>query len=282
MNTRHTQAEKAQQFMKLHHTGKLLILPNIWDVLGAKLLEDVGYQAIATASAPVAFTNGYEDGEKIPLDRVIENLHRITNSVNLPVTADIECAYADEGKLLEKNIQRILETGIAGLNFEDSDKTTGDLIDISKQCNRIKTIRKIADEMEIPLFINARTDVLFYSHFFSTPEEQQAELLRRGQAYKDAGADCYFPVALKDADMIGKIVSTIKIPVNIIALPGIPGFDILEKLGVSRVSLGPSFLKIAIQSMRTLALSLLKKEGLPSITENEITTDYIKSLIKSV
>lgn len=275
-----TQSEKAQQLRLLHHAGNLLILPNIWDVLGAKLLESIGYPAVATASASVALTNGYPDGEIIPFNDVIKNLKRISTGVNVPVTADIEGAYASENKLLEPNIRLLIETGIAGINFEDTNHTSHTLNELPLQCNRIKTIRKTADAMGVPLFINARTDVLFHNEQFPTPETKQAELIRRGLAYKEAGADCFFPVMLKSEEAIAGLTSALQMPVNIIAVPGIPELKKLEQLGVARLSLGPSFLRIAIKAMKTLATDLKEKNGLKTIVENEITTDYLKSLIK--
>ncbi len=274
-----TQADKAHQLLQLHHSNKLLILPNIWDVLGAKLLENIGYPAVATASASVAFSNGYPDGEKIPFDRVIKNLTQIASSVNLPVTADIESGYANDVEQLENNIRQLIKTGVVGLNFEDTDKSSGKINDISTQCYRIEAIRRVSDEMKVPLFINARTDVLLHNKQFPTSELQQAELLKRGLAYKAAGANCYFPIALKNETSMHEIVTTLKMPLNILTIPGIPGFETLKKIGVSRVSLGPSFLKIAIKAMKALAMDLQNEKGFAAIMENEITTDYLKSLI---
>jgi 2-methylisocitrate lyase-like PEP mutase family enzyme len=277
-----TQNNKALQFKELHHSGKLLMLPNIWDALGARLIESIGYPAIATASASVALTNGFDDGEKIPFSYVLKNLSQITSSVSLPVTADIECAYANNDNELEQNIKLLLQTGIVGINIEDTDKISGKINSISSQCNRIKKIRNIANEMNVDLFINARTDVLIHSNLFSTPEIQQQELINRGNAYKDAGADCFFPIALKNEESIKDLVKSIQMPVNILTIPGIPSLEILEKIGVARVSLGPSFLKIAIQAMKNLATDLQSKNGLSTIIENEVTTDYLKSLINTI
>src|SRR5689334_6204097 len=103
-----TQQEKAKQFHKLHHSGRLLILPNIWDCLGANLLESLHYSAIATASASVAFVNGYDDGQNISFDTVLEILKKIVNSVSIPVSADIESGFAESDPQLKENIKQIL------------------------------------------------------------------------------------------------------------------------------------------------------------------------------
>lgn len=280
INPQKSQIEKANDFKQLHLSGKPLILPNVWDVLGARLLESIGYKAIATASASVAFSNGYLDGENIPFQTVLENLKKISANVNLPVTADIECAYANNENELKENIRLIINTGVVGINFEDTDKQKLQLNDIAYQCKQIKIIRSIANEMGINLFINARTDVMLHPSLYSNEDAQQKELIKRGQEYINAGADCFFPVALKNETVITQLVTSIKAPINLLAIPGIPTFNVIEKLGVARISLGPGFLKAAIQSMKNLAEELLQQNGYDKIMENTITTDYLKTLIK--
>lgn len=277
-----TQKEKAIAFYKLHHNGKLLVLPNIWDSLGALLLESLGYPAIATASAAIAFSNGYDDGEKIPFEDVLVNLKKLTASVDIPVTADIENGYADTDIQLYKNVKLLIETGIVGINIEDTDSKTKLFYPIEIQCNRIRTIRKVAEEMGIPVFINARTDVFLHEKIFSTPGQIFDEIVTRGLAYKKAGADCFFPIAMRQKEDIQNLITKLQMPVNILTIPGIPDLHTLNEMGVARVSLGPSFLKIAVKTMKNLAFELKNYEGLSAIIENEITTDYLKNLVKKI
>ncbi|HEV8286714.1 MAG TPA: isocitrate lyase/phosphoenolpyruvate mutase family protein [Chitinophagaceae bacterium] len=267
-----SQKQKAERFRELHHSGKMMILANIWDPLGAMLMESLEYPAIATASASVAYSNGYNDGENIPFEDVLSLLKKITNSVDLPVTADIESGYADNDAQLQENMTRLIGSGIVGINFEDTNKKTKTLESIESQCNRIKLIRKCADEMGLPLFINARTDVYLRGGTFD-------ELIKRGFAYKEAGADGFFPILLKQEDEIKELITQLKLPINIITFPDIPDLKTLSNLGVARVSLGPSLLKIAIRAMKELAEQLKNHEGLSSITDNEITSDYLKILV---
>lgn len=273
------QQEKSKQFYKLHHSGKLLLLPNIWDPLGGMLLESLGYPAIATASASVAFTNGYDDGEYIPFNDLLVLLKRIVNSLNIPVSADIESGYAGNDDHLNENIRKLLETGIVGINIEDTDKKTNSLLPTEIQCKKISLIRKVSEEMGIYLFINARTDIYIRGNDFATSESSFEETLKRGAAYKAAGADCFFPIAMKEADDIKKAVEFLKMPVNISLIPGAPKLNTLSEMGVARVSLGPSLLKIAIKAMQNIALKLQRQEGETEITENEITTVYLKNLV---
>ena len=273
------QQEKAKQFYNLHHSGKLLILPNIWDCLGANLLESLHYPAIATASASVAFTNGYDDGQRISFDSVLALLKKIVSSVSIPVSADIESGFAESDLQLEENTKQLLATGIVGINIEDTDKKTNSILPVETQCEKIKLIKKVSQEVGVPLFINARADVYLRGKDFDTPESKFEEALKRGRAYKAAGADCFYPIAMTRQEDIKRMVKQLQMPVNVITIPGIPELNVLNEIGVARVSLGPSFLKIAIKAMKNLALKLQNLEGLSDITENEITSAYVKDLV---
>jgi 2-methylisocitrate lyase-like PEP mutase family enzyme len=273
------QQEKAKQFYNLHHSGKLLILPNIWDCLGANLLESLKYPAIATASASVAFTNGYDDGQRISFKTVLDTLKKITGSVSIPVSADIESGFAENDGQLEENIKQLLATGIVGINIEDTDKETNSILPGEVQCKKIKLIKKVSEEMGLSLFVNARADVYLRGKNFDTPESKFEEALKRGRAYKAAGADCFYPIGMTRQEDIKRMINELQMPVNIITIPGIPELRVLSDMGVARVSLGPSFLKIAIKAMKNLAVKLQNFEGLSDITENEITSGYVKDLV---
>lgn len=115
-----TQIKKAEKFLALHHAPKLLVLPNIWDPLGACLLEGLGYPAVATASAAVAYSLGYDDGQKIQFLAMLHAIERIAASVTVPMTADIERGYAEQPHEIAGNIRQVLHVGAVGINFEDS------------------------------------------------------------------------------------------------------------------------------------------------------------------
>ncbi len=278
MTTENLQSEKEKQFHQLHHNKELLILPNIWNPLGARLLEETGYKAVATASASIAFANGYQDGENIPFDELIFILKNIVKCVKIPVTADVESGYAQNNNLLKENIKKLIDTGIAGINFEDSHHDEEKLFSKEEQSEKISIIKKAALENGSNLFINARTDVFLKGNHLSK-EEKLAEAIERGKAYKDAGADGFYPIFLKEEESIKTVIEEVKLPVNILMLSGIPDFSTLKEIGLSRISLGPGFLKYAVNSMKNIAEKLLQFEGMEEITGNPITTDYLKNLI---
>jgi len=273
-----TQQAKAKLFRDLHYNGKLLVLPNIWEPLGAALIENLGFPAIATASASIAFTNGYDDGENISFNDLIKLLEKITAAVDIPVTADIESGYAENNAALKENISRLIDIGIAGINFEDSRHDNNSMTSIEDQCEKISVIKNTAIKKGTDLFINARTDV-FIKLINLSEEEKLSEAIRRGKAYKDAGADGFYPIILKNKEQIGQLVKEVSLPVNILLFPGIPDFESLEKIGVARLSLGPGFLKTAVNAMKNIAEKLLHYEGMAEVNENPVTSDYLKNLI---
>lgn len=278
MSPENFQSQKEKQFYQLHHTGNLLVLPNIWNPIGATLLEDLGYKAAATASASIALANGYQDGEKIPFNDLLLILERIVKTVTIPVTADVESGYAKNNIELSENIKKLIDTGIAGINFEDSKHDEQKLFTKEEQSEKINLIRKTVSQMGSSLFINARTDVFIKEKNLSD-EEKMTEAIERGKAYKAAGADCFYPIFLKEKQSIVTIMHEVSLPVNILMVPGIPDFPTLREIGLARISLGPGFLKYAINSMKHIAQKLLNQKGMEEITTNPITTDYLNKLI---
>ena len=133
--------------------------------------------------------------------------------------------------------------------------------------------------MGVPLFINARTDVYIRGKGFDTSDAKLEETLKRGFAYKNAGADCFYPITMNREEDIKKTVEQLRMPVNVLIMDGIPNLNVINEIGVARVSLGPGFLKIAIQAMRDLALKLQNLEGITDIVENKITSPYLKNLV---
>jgi 2-methylisocitrate lyase-like PEP mutase family enzyme len=237
----------AQHFRSLHFGAPLLFLPNIWDVAGARLVEEQGYPAVATASAAVSRSLGFEDGENVPFERLCWLLERIAGSVKVPVTADIESGYAPDPKGLQRNIRSVLDTGVVGINFEDTDVATGHLIPLEVQVERIRAVREAAGDR---LYINARVDA-----FARLQTGQLEETLRRADAYLNAGADGIFPIAVTDMTTVAALVKGIPAPVNI----GFqPAFDLktLEAAGVARVSMGPRFQSITLEAMKGILATL--------------------------
>ncbi len=259
------QKQKAISFRQMHRGPKSLLLPNVWDVASAKIVEDAGYAAIATTSAGVAFSLGYPDGEKISRLEMLARIARIAKAVQVPVTADVEAGYGNRPEDAAITARGVIEAGAVGMNFEDG---TGDpahpLADLSLQLERIRAIREAAMQTGVPLLLNARTDV--YLHAVGAPAERYGLALRRGLAYRDAGADCVFVPAVRDSATIAQFVKDLECPVNVLAGHGSPPVPELEKLGVARVSLGSGPMRATLGVFRRLAEEL-RTSGTYSLLE---------------
>lgn len=278
MSAVNIQSQKAEDFRQLHHHNTPLILPNIWNPLGALMLQDMGYKAVATSSSAIAQTLGWPDGERLPFDLLLKSLKLISGKVSIPVSADVESAYASAESKLEENINLLLDTGIAGINYEDSDKNTGELVPIEDQVRKIHLIRKISEARDIPLFINARIDTYTHGDHLTRDQKLQ-ETIKRAEAYKNAGADCIFPILITDPNHIKTLINEVDLPLNVMVFPGIPDLKELAQIGVKRISLGSGFMKIALQPMKRLAEKLQNLEGLDELFGNEINSAYVNKLI---
>lgn len=234
-----TQKEKANLFRDLHVKGNPLILFNIWDAGSAKAIEEVGAKAIATGSWSVAAANGFGDGEKLPFDFALANLERIVGSVAAPVTVDLEGGYTTDNSELKENIKKVIAAGAVGINFEDQIVGGEGLYTVDEQCKRIEAIREVVEQVSIPFFINARTDVFLKTYPAKHDEAQLHEAIRRAAAYAQAGASGLFAPGLRDIEFIKKLCEVSPIAVNIMVLPDTPPPGELAKLGVARISYGP-------------------------------------------
>ena len=150
------QAQKAEQFRQLHHGPGILTLPNAWDVASARVLEDLGYPAIATTSAGVAFALGYADGQYISRDEMLAMVARIANAVRVPVTADMEAGYGTTPEDMAETAKAVIAAGAIGMNLEDvTGQDESSHVEIKLQVEKIRAIRKVSASLGVPLVLNA-------------------------------------------------------------------------------------------------------------------------------
>src|SRR6202041_146615 len=194
--------EKVEQFRKLHVPGEPLVLYNIWDPGSAQAVAQAGAKALATSSWAVAEASGYSDGENTPLAFAIDNLRRIVESTELPVTVDLESGYGDRPKKVGETIALAIDAGAVGCNLEDSLPSNGILRETSDQATRIQSSRHAAEAAGVYFFINASTDIFLHEPPEQHPAAMIAEALERAQAYADAGADGLFVPGLADIALI--------------------------------------------------------------------------------
>jgi 2-methylisocitrate lyase-like PEP mutase family enzyme len=202
--------EKAERFLKFHQDKEILVLLNSWDIGSSKLIEACGYKAIATTSMGIAASLGYPDCQVIQLSEMIEAIAGIVNAVQVPVTVDIEAGYGNSLNEIIDSVKKIIATGIVGVNIEDSIYLNPILIDEMEFCERISAIRALSDSLGFHLVINARTDS-FYTSSGST-REKLSESIKRGNKYREAGADCIFIQPVWEKETISTLVKEINAP----------------------------------------------------------------------
>ncbi len=232
------QQELARHFASLHRKGEPLLLYNAWDAGSAKAIAEGGARAIGTSSWAIAAAHGYQDGESMPFDFAARIAGRIACSVALPVTVDVEGGYSADPQACANNVSQLLDYGVVGINFEDRIVSGVGLYGIDAQCERIAAIRSMAKVRDLPLFINARTDLFFEPGV--PPRERLAEAVRRAAAYAEAGASGIFVPGLVALDVIAELAAAIALPLNVMTLPGIPEHRALADAGVARISHGPA------------------------------------------
>jgi 2-methylisocitrate lyase-like PEP mutase family enzyme len=247
--------QKAEAFRRLHTEGDLLLLPNVWDVASACIVEEAGFPAIATSSAGIAFAQGFPDGQQIPSERMLAVIANIASAVDVPVTADVEAGYGGKPEHAASTARQVIAAGAVGMNFEDA---TGDasrpLFDLELQMERVRAIRQAAESLGVPLVLNARTDV--YLLQIGEAGTRYDEALRRMSAFRDAGADCVFVPGLVDFSTIARFVADLRCPVNVLAVPGSPSVAELRRAGVRRISLGSGPMRAAMGLLRRIAEDL--------------------------
>ena len=251
-----SQQKKAENFLLLHKQDKLLVLPNIWNPIGARILEAKGFPAAATASAAISSSLGYKDGEKIKLSTHLDIIERIVKSVDIPVTADIESGYASDIKSLRESINKVIDTGVAGINIEDSVEEEGSIRNTEEQCERIKTVRDVSEERGLHLVINARIDC-FLSGNDKPATEVIAQVIKRAGEYLNADADLVYPVGVLKLETITTLRKEISSPINILGSNKTIPLKTMQDIGINRVTFGPFLFRSALKKF----VNIIEKLG---------------------
>jgi 2-methylisocitrate lyase-like PEP mutase family enzyme len=275
-----TQKEKAIQFRQLHTGPEMLVLPNAWDASSARILEQAGFQAIATTSSGVAASLGYPDGQHISLDMLLDVVEGIVRVVDCPVSVDLEAGYGDTVEEVMKTVEAIIRAGAVGINIEDTTKQgQRSLVEIAYQVELIKAIQEVAASMDVSLVINARTDIYLLPAIDEGSRFEQS--IERANAFRQAGADCIFPIGVSDAPTIAQLVKAITGPVNIVAGPPAPTLPELAQLGVARVTFASGLMRATLGYLRHIAHELLANGTYNSMGENMLSGMDFRSLFEA-
>ena len=262
----------AETFRRLHQNTSPLRLANAWDAGSARLVEELGAQAVATTSAGVAWALGYPDGNRMPVAELARITANIVRTIRIPLSVDVENGYTDDAAGIEGNLRPIFAAGAVGINIEDG-KAPPALL-----AAKIEQAKRTAATLGVDVFINARTDVYLQS---LVPEDRrQDETIRRIKLYRNAGADGIFVPALTAPGAIGAIVASTDLPLNLLAWPGLPDAADLAKLGVRRLSAGSSIAAAAWQVVADLTNDFLETGSSAGALKNNMPYGRLQDLFQ--
>lgn len=245
-----TQADKARQFLALHRPGDPFLLPNPWDLGSARLLTSLGFKALATTSSGFAASLGRNDGSVTRQEALVHSAVIVAAS-DLPVSADLENAFADEPGGVAETIRLAIEVGLAGGSVEDFTGRQDDPIyDLRLATERIAEAVQAAHAGPVPFVLTARAE----NYLHGRPD--LADTIARLQAYQEAGADVLYAPGLREVADIRQLVREVDRPVNVLAIGGAPPVPELAEAGVSRVSVGGAFAFAALGALVSAATEL--------------------------
>jgi 2-methylisocitrate lyase-like PEP mutase family enzyme len=226
---------KFEQFDNLHHTANIFVLPNVWNAKSALFFQEMGFPAIATSSAAVAESLGYEDGEQMPFNTYLFVIKRILATVQIPLTVDLEMGYASRAEDIYTNILELINLGAIGINLEDSiiRQGTRSLQNAQTFAQTLEFIKNRLTIDNLDLFINVRCD----TYLLDVPDKQK-ETGQRAKLYANSGANGLFLPCISEEEDIAAAAQATRLPLNVMQVPGLPKLDTLQELGVKRVSMG--------------------------------------------
>jgi 2-methylisocitrate lyase-like PEP mutase family enzyme len=248
------QAQQAELFRGKHRGPRLLLLPNAWDAMSARVFVAAGFDAIATTSGGVAWSLGYADGEQAPWNAVVAATARIVRAAKAPVTADVEAGYGETPDAVMRSVADIIGAGAVGVNLEDGTPGQVPIRSLADAADRVRAAREAAKAAAVPIVINARTDL--YLRNIGDEASRFDETVERGRAYLAAGADCIYPITLRDPATIGRLVKALRSPININVTAGLPSVAEFEALGVARASTASQVALMAMSMTRQVAEEL--------------------------
>lgn len=270
---------KSRKLRELVRAPGILVMPGAYDVLSARLFEQMGFQAIQCTSGGIAAVLGYPDGEVMSRDLTVEITGKIVAAVSVPVNADAERGYGDE-KEISETVRALVAVGTAGMNLEDGagGKQGGarGLVELSEQIRKIAAVMETKRALGSEFFLNARVDALMV--MTDDPKKALDEAIRRGNAYAETGGDCIFFMQAVSRDVISRLAKEVKAPISVLAGPQTPSVSELQDLGVARVSYGSAFLKAAIGATKRLA-SEIREQGTITALKDAMQTPEIAALV---
>lgn len=265
------QSEKAQSFRLLHEQAEGFVIPNPWDAGSARILEKLGFSALATTSAGCAFSRGQPDST-VPRAAVLKHLIDIVDATNLPVSADLENGFGDSPEDAAETIVLSAQTGIVGGSIEDATGRTDDPIyELDLATERIRAAAEAARSLPFPFTLTARAE----NYFVGRPD--LADTISRLQAYQEAGADVLFAPGLSRIEDIATVIREIDRPLNVLfGFPNTSTKQLIE-IGVQRISVGGSLARAAYGELLRAA-NELREQGTAKYVETAVSSREINDI----
>ena len=269
-----TQAEKAQAFRALHDRGEPFLIPNPWDVGTARLLEQTGFEALATTSAGFAYSTGRRD-HGVPRDEMIEHSAQLVAAVDLPVSADLENGFGDSAEAVAETLRMAVAAGLVGCSIEDStNDAENPIYEIGHATDRVRAAAEIARGLSFPFMFTARAENYLHGR------KDLADTIARLQAFQGAGADVLYAPGMTDTEEIATVIRSVDRPVNVLA--GMQGtkFDMetFGRIGVRRVSVGGALTRVALSAFLGAAREM-KERGTFSFVNGPVSTSEISEFM---
>jgi len=259
------QERKGSAFRALH-AGEPFVIPNPWDAGSARVLEALGFSALATTSSGFAFALGLHDGQ-VTLEQMAEHVAAVDAATELPVSADLENGYGPEAAVAAEAIRRIASAGAVGGSIEDFDRDDRRLYDIEHAADRIRAAVEAARGVGVPFTLTARAE----NHIRDHPD--LADTIRRLQAYDEAGADVLYAPGLATGDDIRAVCEAVSKPVNVLALPTLSIGDITEA-GARRISVGGGLTWVAVRAFADAATAIRDRGDLSALAASVPLDDW--------
>lgn len=251
------QRKLAQTFRDRHikMNANPLVLPNSWDAASTIIYEAAGFEAVGTSSAGIAAALGVPDGEYLARNEMLAVVKRVAHSAGIPVSADIEAGYGGTPEEVKETVRKTIDAGAVGINLEDgTDNSDAPLIDTDLHSAKIRAARETADDADVPLVINGRTDIFWLA--VGDEADRIESAIERANEYYEAGSDCLFIPGVTDSETIEVLVNGIDGPLNVLGGPGTPTIPELSELGVARVSVGSGPMRATLGYLREISEEL--------------------------
>jgi 2-methylisocitrate lyase-like PEP mutase family enzyme len=265
----HSAEERRARFRALHEREQLFVMPNPWDIGSARLLAAAGFEALATTSAGFAWSLGRLD-QNVSRDELVAHVTTVVRATDLPLNVDSERCYPDEPGGVTRTVELLAEAGAAGFSIEDYNPRTGAMDEAAAAAERVAEASEASRKQAEPMVLTGRAE----NHIRGVDDLD--DTIARLIAYRDAGADVVYAPGLTDLGQIEEVVRAVGVPVNVLALPGMPGLRELESAGARRISTG-SLLAGAAYGALVAGAAELRDEGTSRYAEHGVSRNALKA-----